>query len=133
MRSARGFTFVEALATIALIAIVMPSVMSGITACLTAGESARQQAQAASLAHGKLMELVAGAQWQQATLGGDFGDQWPGFRWAAQISDWDGSKLVQLDVTVLWQARNKLRTLTLTTLVPAASAPTGSTSTGTTP
>jgi prepilin-type N-terminal cleavage/methylation domain-containing protein len=121
----RGFTFVEILATIALIAIVFPSVMSGISLCLFAGDAAKQQAQASSLAHGKLMELVAGSQWQQAAMAGDFGQQWPGYRWAAMVSNWDGSTLQQLDVTVTWQPMGprKQRNLTLSTLVPMGASP----------
>ncbi len=58
-RMRRGFTFVEILATIALMAIVLPSAMAGISVALAAGSYAKQQSQASTLAHGKMMELVA--------------------------------------------------------------------------
>lgn len=114
-----GFTFIEILATIALLTIVLPSVMTGITIGLSACDLARQEAQAASLAHAKLMEIVADTQANQADLSGDFGAAWPAFRWIAQSSDWESGTLRQVDVVVLWRAGSRERFVTLSTLVVA--------------
>jgi len=113
----RGFTFVEILATLTLLAIVLPVVMTGISLSLSVASLAKQQAQASSLAHAKLMELAVEGQWQQASLSGDFGEDWPEYRWTAQVSDWDGGVLEQLDVTVWWRYRGAERSGTLSTLV----------------
>jgi len=113
----RAFTFIEILATMALLAIVLPAVMTGISLCLSTAGLAKQQAQASSLGHSKLMELVAGGQWQQTSLAGDFGDQWPDYRWAAQVSNWDGTVLRELDLTVSWRHQGKDRNVMLSTLV----------------
>jgi prepilin-type N-terminal cleavage/methylation domain-containing protein len=124
----RAFTFIEILATIALLAIVLPSVMAGISISLTAGGLARQQAQASSLANGKMMELAVAGQWEHAILSGDFSPDQPDFRWTAQVADWDGTALRQLDVTVSWSHRGKDRSVTVSTLVntqAAASAAAG--------
>ncbi|HOD81788.1 MAG: hypothetical protein BWX88_03057 [Planctomycetes bacterium ADurb.Bin126] len=112
-----GFTFIEILATIALLTIVLPSVMTGISLGLGACDLARQEAQAASLAHDKLMEILADSQNQQADLSGDFGETWPAYRWMAQSSDWESGTLRQVDVVVTWQAGGRERFVTLSTLV----------------
>src|SRR4051794_29563395 len=65
----RGFTLVEVLATIALIAIVLPVAMYGIQLCLQTSSAAKRQAEAATLAEGKLQELVAAEQGMQASGG----------------------------------------------------------------
>ena len=122
-RSRRGaFTFVEVLATLTLVAIVFPTVMSGISISLQAGDFATHQAQAPSLAQSKMAELVAQGQWQQATLSGDFSPDYPDYRWNAQVSEWDGVSLEQLDVTVSWRQRGRERSVVLSTLVNTGAA-----------
>lgn len=116
-RRRRAFTFVEILATMALLAIVLPAVMGGISLCLSTASLARRQAEASALCQGKLMELVAEGQWQHAEAGGDFGPEWPDYRWTAKVTDWDGELVRQLDVTVLWRHRYAERGVTLSTLV----------------
>jgi hypothetical protein len=91
--------------------------MSGISLCLSTAGFARQQAQAVTLAHGKLMDLVVEKQWQQGNLSGDFSPDWPDYRWTAQVSNWDGETLEQLDVTVWWRHRGIERSGTVSTLV----------------
>ena len=115
---APGFTLVEVLVTIAFSAILLPTIMRAISLTLSASDYARQQAVAASLAHGKLSELVAVGGVQRAVLSGDFGEDWPGYRWEAGLYPWDGVNLLQLDVTVYWrQASGVERGVTETTLV----------------
>jgi prepilin-type N-terminal cleavage/methylation domain-containing protein len=112
-----GFTFIEILATLTLLAVVLPAIMSGLSLSLSAGGLARQQAEAARLAQGKLAELSTAGQLQHAELSGDFGLDWPEYRWKANVSDWEGSTLQQLDLTVAWRHRGKDRDVTLSTLV----------------
>jgi len=113
----RAFTFIEILATMALLGIVLPAVMAGISLCLSTANVAKRQSQASSLAYGKLTELVTEGQLQHASLEGDFGEDWPDFRWTAQVSDWDEAWLRQVDVTVWWSHRGIDRSVTLSTLV----------------
>lgn len=113
----RGFTFIEILATLMLLAVVLPSVMAGVSISLAAADSAKRQAQASWLAHSKLTELLADEGAQRANLTGDFGADWPGFQWKAQLSDWDGSSLQQLDVTVSWEQRGEPRNVMLSSLL----------------
>ena len=114
----RGFTFVELLATVVLLGIVLPVVMGGVSMCLFASGVARHQAEASSLAYGKLMELLAEKEWQGTSdLAGDFGTDQPDYRWTAEISDWEDTTLKQIDVTVWWTYRSKDRSVVISTLV----------------
>ncbi len=112
-----AFTFIEILATLTLLSIVLPSVMNGISLSLSTAQFARQQSQAAALARSKLTDLVVNKEWQYASLAGDFGGDWPEFRWKAETWDWDGGVMRELSVTVLWQQRRKERSVSLSTLV----------------
>lgn len=145
-KSRRGFTFIEILATMTLIAIVLPSIMNGISLCLSTAGTARQQSEASALAHDKMLELLAEGQLQTAAMSGDFGTDWPGYQWSAQIVEWNppqgltvtqaptvqagagtttppapalqqGATLQELDVTVTWTANSRQRTVTMSTLI----------------
>ena len=125
-RFARGFTLMEILATLALVAIVMPSIMQGFSLSMDAAGKARHQAQAASLAHGKMAELVSAAIWDRPILAGDCGQEWPEYRWEATLDDFDsGLQLEELDVTVFWKQFGGERSITVTTLVYTGGTTTG--------
>ena len=112
-----GFTFIELLATVVLIAIIMPVAMQCIALCTRLGGQSRRQIEGASLARTKLTELTASRDWQTGAKGGEFGSDWLGYRWTAEVSSWTDSTLRQLDVTVLWESQGRQRSVTLSTLV----------------
>ena len=116
-RRCSGFTFIELLATVVLIGIIMPVAMHSIALCATLGGQARRQIEAASLARTRLTELTASDEWKTSQKDGDFGDDWPGYRWTAEVSSWTDSTMSQLDLTVFWRSRGKERSVTLSTLV----------------
>ena len=100
-----------------LIGIIMPVAMHSIALCASLGGQARRQIEAASLARTRLTELTASDDWKTSQKAGDFGDDWPGYRWTAEVSSWTDSTMSQLDLTVFWQSRGKERSVTLSTLV----------------
>ena len=114
---AEAFTLVETLATLTLVAIILPVAMRGISLATSAASLARRQAEAGSLAEAKLNEMIATDAWQTANLSGDFGLDGPDYRWSADVRDWQGATLRQLSVSVTWTARGKPRAVTLSTLV----------------
>ncbi len=121
-RRNNGFTLVEVLAAIGMIAIVLPSLMYGLSISEnTAGITAKRM-QATTLAEEKLNELVASGDWQGNAGGGDFGDDGPGFKWQASTEDWTDSNLPvqnlsQVDVTVTWTSRRVEHSVKMSTLV----------------
>jgi prepilin-type N-terminal cleavage/methylation domain-containing protein len=112
-----GFTFIELLATVVLIGIIMPVAMRCISLCTRLGGQSRRQIEAASLARTKLTELTGSEDWRTGEKSGDFGPDWTGYRWIAVVSNWTDSTVSQLDVTVTWQSQSQERSVTLSTLV----------------
>jgi prepilin-type N-terminal cleavage/methylation domain-containing protein len=112
-----AFTLIEILATLAVLGLVLPAIMSGLTLCLATASHSRAQAQATALAQAKLGELTAAALWDQTSWAGDWQGDWPGYRWNARLADWNGSTLRELTVTVNWEERGRARDLSLATLI----------------
>src|SRR5260370_36095537 len=77
-----GFTLVEVLAALMLLAIVLPVAMRGISMATALASSAKHRDEAAVLAKSKLDELVATHAWQSQALSGNF-DFRPEYRWSA--------------------------------------------------
>ena len=116
-RSRRGFTFVELLATVAFMGIVLPVAMGTITLCTKLAGRSRRQMEAASLATVKMTELVASGDWSSGARTGDFMD-WPDYRWSIDVMNWPESDLVEeLELTVMWKAQGRDQELVVSTLV----------------
>ena len=123
----RGLTLVEVLATIVMMAIVLPAAMQGISLCMATSVAARQRSEAAALAESKLAELVATGDWQFGGQSGDFGEAWPDYHWTAAAEDWPADPTMkQLDVRVTWTSRREEKEVVLTTLIYNGQAQTGS-------
>lgn len=113
---AAAFTLPEVLATLVLIGIVVPVAMSGISLALAAAGHARNTAQAASLGEAKLMELVATGQWAMSGSAGDFGTDWPQYRWTSQITNRDFN-VSEIILVVTWTERGTEQSAVVSTLV----------------
>ncbi len=127
-----GFTLVEALATLVLVAIVLPVTLRGITLALSMGSTSARRTEAIVLAESKLAELLATSAWQDSVLEGDFtttpsgesrmtekGEGLTVYRWSATVEDWLDTTVKELTVRVTWEARGVTREVELTTLVQA--------------
>ena len=112
-----GFTFTELLATVVFLGIIMPVAMQSIGLCTRLGGQSRRQIEAASLARTKLTELTRSGDWSSGPKSGDFGTDWPGYRWAVTVSNWTDSLVGHLDVTVTWQSQGRERSVSISTLV----------------
>jgi general secretion pathway protein I len=124
--TSHGFTLVEVLAALLLIAIVLPVVMQGISLGAQASSNARHRTEAAGLAESKLSELVATREWQMGNLTGDFAPDWPDYRWeatvGAYVGDSSGQNVQELGVRVYWLSRNQENSVSLSTLTYARSS-----------
>ena len=116
-RDLHGFTFIELLATLLLIALIMPVAMHGIALCTQLAGQSERQIEAAALAKTMLTELVVTQDWKNGDQAGDFGADWPDYEWFAELVDWEDAAVQQLDVTVTWMSRGIDRAITLSTLV----------------
>ena len=118
-RRRRGFTFAELLATVVLIAIIMPVAMRTVALCTRLGGLSRKETEAASLARAKLTELITSEDWQSGGQRGDFGSDWPGYQWSTDVSSWSDSLVSEVRLTVKWQSQGLDRQITLATLAYA--------------
>jgi len=114
-----GFTLVEVLASLVLVALVIPAAMGGIALAIGLGGTAEKQTEAAILGAGKLAELTATGDWLDGEAEGDFGDEWPDYSWQLAVAYWEELEVSQLDLTVTWISRGRERTTTLSTLAYA--------------
>jgi prepilin-type N-terminal cleavage/methylation domain-containing protein len=112
-----GFTFIEMLATVVLIAIIMPVAMHSIGLCTRLAGQSRREVEAASLAKTKLTDLTVTGDWQNGNQRGDFGTDWPGYEWVATVTNWTDTSVRQLDLTVSWQSAGRRCEVTLSTLM----------------
>lgn len=104
-----------------LIAIILPTAMRGITLSMQLGGQSRKEIEATTLARTQLTELIITGDWEKGARSGDFGKDWPGYKWTADISNWTESSndtLRQLELTVTWPTGNNItRKCALATLV----------------
>ena len=112
----RGFTLLEVLATMALMAIILPAVMGAVSVASAAAGEAKHKVEAVSLAEMKLAEMSATAQEQQAASNGDFGADFPGYRYTTTIEVRE-QNLNQISVRVTWTSRGQERFVDLTSMV----------------
>jgi len=84
-----GFTFVEVLAAMLFLAILVPAILQALTLANRASEVSERSAIAAELASNKLGELTLNDAWSNADAKGDFGNEWPGYRYEVTQATWD--------------------------------------------
>ena len=112
-----GFTFVEVLAALVFLAILIPAVVEGITIANQVSVVSERSATACELAENKLNELTVQDAWATASGSGDFGKDWPGYRWEVAQSTWETDSLTQLTLYVYYTVQGRERSVRLTTLV----------------
>jgi prepilin-type N-terminal cleavage/methylation domain-containing protein len=131
----RGFTLIEVMASMMLVAIILPVAMKGVSLALQTAGLARQRSLAASLAETELADLLTANTFDQTSTSGDFPD-YPGYKWTADLTEWasittstgTSTSVQQLEVGVQWTSRGQERSVTLDTLIYTSPS---ATSTGT--
>jgi prepilin-type N-terminal cleavage/methylation domain-containing protein len=113
----KGFTLMEILATIALIALILPVAMKGIALATSVASDSKMKQQAIHLAQNQLAEILIEEEWQDSSQSGEFSDDDSAYRWEMNTSEWSESGLKQIDLTVSWDHRGRENNVTLSTLV----------------
>src|SRR3990172_12486000 len=90
----RAFTLIEVLASLVLIAIILPVAVKGIALATRTEGVAAERMEAASLAETKLAEMQLTQAWTNGELSGDFAPGWPRYEWSAEVSEWEGSSIL---------------------------------------
>jgi prepilin-type N-terminal cleavage/methylation domain-containing protein len=127
----RGFTLPEVLATLVLVGIALPAVMTGVTLSLHAADDARKRVEATALAEQKLAELTeSDGNGGSVATSGDFGADHSGFSWSASTSNTD-TDLDEIRVRVSWNSRGRERGIELAGFAYTGTGPSASGSIGT--
>ena len=120
-RARHGFTMVEVLASLVLVAVILPVAMKGVSVAMGAADLARERVEAAGLAEAKLNETLADGSWQSGDQADDYGTERPGWGWALTVEDWSGTTIQQVEVAVTWTSRGRERSVAIATLAYAGS------------
>lgn len=116
-RTRLAFTFAEVLAAMVFLAILVPVVIEGLTLANRAAIVAERTAIAAQLGENRLNELMFNRLWASAPVRGDFGSEWPGYRYELKRGNWPMDRMVELTVHVTFEVQGRQHEVQLTTLV----------------
>jgi len=118
----RGFTFVELLAAMLFMAIVIPAALRGIAIANRSGVLAERKRTALALADDKLTETVITRGWLEGDQEGEFEDdsEFPQsslYRWSFETGEWEEDSMRLLTVTVFYTVQQREYSVTLSTVV----------------
>ncbi len=115
-RHRRGFTFIETLAAMLFMAILIPVAMEGLMLANTVQLRASRKRIATELATRLLNESVVTQTWRDGDQNGDFGTDFPAFRWKLTSQSWTEDTMRLVTVEVTYTVQNREFTERLTTL-----------------
>jgi len=97
--------------------ILIPAILEGISLANRAAVVSERSLVAAELAGNKLDELTLNNAWASGEMSGDFGKDWPDYRWKATQTSWDMDDMIALDLEVSFAVQGQQRSVQLSTLV----------------
>lgn len=116
----RAFTLVEVLAAMLFMSILIPVAVEGLLVCNRVSVNAQRKRDAAQLANEKLTGLIVDKTWTDGDQSGDFGDEWPGYRWELTTDSWTEDTMRVVTVTAYYQVQGQERSEQFSTLVEDA-------------
>ena len=124
-QKSRGFTLVEALAALMLVAIVLPFVIRGISLSARNAAYTDRKATAVMLAQSQMDEALITDAWQFGASEGVFderyGDDTERYTWDLAVQDWQSTDFRELTLTVRWVRGVDEQSVQLKTVVYAGS------------
>ena len=109
----RGFTLLEVMIAVALIAVALVTLLGSQSQSVSYANSAKFETMAALLAQSKMSEILIQDADSLSNDSGDFGDEYLGYAWEATVSDVSiesldtiSEYLKQIDITVTWGVFN---------------------------
>ena len=119
----RGFTFVEILAAMLFMAIVIPVTIRGISLANRMGVVAERKRIAAELASLKLNEVFLDDSWRDGNKEGNFDDtgdiSLSQYRWTLEITPWTDDVMRLIVVKVFYKVQNVEYSVSLGTIAVA--------------
>ncbi len=120
-----GFTLIEALVALALIAVALPVAIGGISGATRAAGDAKRQATARRLAESQLARLLTTGEWLAGATSGAFtaaedGDDADGYAWQLTVAGWRDPTVRTLSLAVTWDVSGRAVVLDTLAAPPAA-------------
>ena len=113
-----AFTFVEVLAALAVMAIVIPVAIHGTQIASRAGVVAQRRAIALRLADGLLDQLIVENSWGSSAQTGSFGEGLEGYQWKVDSEGWGNGDLNLVSVEVSYVVQQRSYSVVLSALAP---------------
>lgn len=121
-RASRGFTLVEVLAALLMMAIVIPVAMEGMTTASRAGVLGQRKAAAMRIAERVLNETIIDNQTAQATNSGTITEGETAYPWTMRSEGWSIDALTEMTVTVTFTVQGNPYEVSVSTLVAPPSS-----------
>ena len=119
---ASGFTLIEVLASLLLMAIIIPVAMEGMSIASRAGVLGQRKAAAMRVAERVLNELIVEGETQSSTSSGNAIDGDTTYPWTFRAESWPEDSMTQLTVTVTFSVQGSQYEISATTLLAPTSA-----------
>jgi type II secretory pathway pseudopilin PulG len=119
-RRNQAFTFVEVLAAMVFLAITMPAIVGALLTSNRAANVAERTGIATQLGENRLGELMIDNAWSSAASRGEFGEDYPGYRYEMTKSTWENGAMTELVLKVFFKVQGGEHEVQLSTLVNEA-------------
>ncbi|MFH1625329.1 MAG: type II secretion system minor pseudopilin GspI [Pseudomonadota bacterium] len=116
-RADGGFTLLEVMVTLAIVGIALVAILRSLAMSVDVSNESRNLSVATLLAKWKMAEIESQVFPDVGEGGGEFGDEYPGFRWETTTTETEVKELRKVAVTVLWQEGKYEKKLQLATLI----------------
>jgi len=122
-----GFTLVEMIVAMVLLAAGITAALGGVSSVIETQRLSEEYTKAALLAQSILTEVEQVDGLIEGTDQGDFGEQYPGWRWEREVVEAESEGLLQVTVVVYWTSGRRERSFSLVTyrLAPSTEETTG--------
>ena len=97
-----GFTLLEVMVAMAILAIALVAVLNLQTQSISMANEARLATTASMLAQSKVAEIDSEIVRAETSFG-DFGEDFPNYRWEVTTTDTNFKYLEKIDLTVTWK------------------------------
>ncbi|MBI5693577.1 MAG: type II secretion system protein [Verrucomicrobia bacterium] len=121
-RARRAFTLVEVLASLLMMAIIVPVAMEGMGIASRAGILGQRKVAALRIAERVIQESIIEAQTQQSTSSGVLAEGDTSYPWTLRIENWPEDAMQQITVSVTFTVQGNPYEVSLTTLLPVTTS-----------
>jgi general secretion pathway protein I len=113
MKRIGGFTLLEVLIAMAILAIALVAVFQSQSQSISMVSQSRFVTTASLLARSKMAGLEAAYRGTISPGSGNFGDDYPGYSWKVTVTDTDRDTIKKIEVTVINERMAKNNTYVL--------------------